>query len=151
MLKKKDEKNPALEYPDPTPVEIPTELKRPESIDEKMKRIIRNELSVQAQARGRESFEEANDFNVEDSFEADGVLSPYEVNEMVEEFPVEEKVPEIGSSRQNPEKGQVGDEGRPALKKLMEEYTKDQLVDALIEMEKKNDRKIDENGVDSDR
>lgn len=54
------------ELPDPTPVAIPVGLKRPESLQDQIRRLVRNELSAHAVAHGRESFEEADDFEVED-------------------------------------------------------------------------------------
>jgi hypothetical protein len=86
-FKKEVKRDPTKEYPDTTPIEVPAELKRPESMEQKMKRIVKEQISVGAAAKGYESFEEASDFDVEDSFEGDNLLSPYDVNEMVEEFP----------------------------------------------------------------
>lgn len=149
MKKKKvlngNEKNPGLEYLDPKPMEVPAELRRPESMDEKIRRIIRTNLSEQAAAQGRETFEEADDFEVEDSFDADGITSQYDLQDMDSEFPIEEKLPAIGSSRQKPEKGERDLEDPAPLSKLMRDYTKDQLVEALIEMEKKHAGKNIEN------
>lgn len=72
-----------FEIPDPTPVEVP--LFRPLSIHEEMKRFIRSEMSRQAAEAGQESFEEADDFDVGDD---DEIVSPYEMVELKEEFPV---------------------------------------------------------------
>lgn len=61
---------------DPRPVEIPAGFKRPETTTEIMQRLIRTTLSEQASERGEETFEEANDFEVEDETFEPG--TPYE-------------------------------------------------------------------------
>lgn len=72
------------EIPDTTPVAIPAGWERPLSLHEQIKRFIRTELSSQAELQGEESFEEAEDFDVDE--EPDPV-SPYEVPEAVIEWP----------------------------------------------------------------
>lgn len=67
------------QLPDPRPVEWPTELKRPLSMADEIKRYVRLELSRRAEAVGVETFEDADDFEVDDD---DLVLSsPYELEE----------------------------------------------------------------------
>lgn len=70
-------------YPDPTPVAPPVGQSNVADIDmfEVMRNRIRNEASIQAQMMGFESFEEADDFVVEDDFEP---FSPWE--EITEQF-----------------------------------------------------------------
>lgn len=71
---------------DPRPVAIPAGMKRPETLEQKMKRMIQHELSQHAVENGQESWEDANDFNVEDE---DPTLKPtsFEMaSEMMEEF-----------------------------------------------------------------
>jgi len=71
------------QIPDPTPVEVPVQFRRPPSIQDEIKRFVRMELSARAQANQLETFEEADDFNVEDDdvdLDFDG--SKYEVVEM---------------------------------------------------------------------
>lgn len=70
------------EYPDPTPVEVPLGFKRPPTLQEEIQRIIRAQLSEHAQSRGFETFEEADDFNIDEDPDP---LSPYEVTEMQQE------------------------------------------------------------------
>lgn len=78
------------EYPDPTPVAIPVELQRPESMDERLKRILADDrMKSNMMQSGLETIDEASDFDVEDTFEDDAVLSPHVVNEMAEEYPKE--------------------------------------------------------------
>lgn len=54
------------ELPDPVPMAIPAGMRRPESLIETMRRLIRTEFSKDVGAIGYETFEEANDFDVED-------------------------------------------------------------------------------------
>jgi hypothetical protein len=65
--------------------QIDTELDR-------IKRIIRNEISSVAQEHGMESFEEANDFDIEDSFDMDDTESRYMKEEFLQVPPHEEVV-----------------------------------------------------------
>lgn len=75
------------EVPDPRPVAVPIGFRRPESLTNQIRRMVRNELSQVAAARGVESFREANDFELED--DAEDFLTPYEVQGMREEIPDE--------------------------------------------------------------
>lgn len=73
------------EIPDPTPVEMPVGFRHPPSLNDEIQRLIRNELSQAAAAQGAETFEEADDFDVDDD---DGVpFSEYEVTDMQAEVP----------------------------------------------------------------
>lgn len=83
---KKIKKKFGYEYPDPTPVEIPVELRKPETMDEKMRRIVREQISFRAAENGQETYEEANDFDVDDGFEDDALFSPYELKDMLPEY-----------------------------------------------------------------
>lgn len=72
------------EWGNPIPVSVDV-TPRPLTIKEQIKRLLRVELAARAEAQDAESFEEANDFEVE---EEDGEpLSGYEVVDMVEEVP----------------------------------------------------------------
>lgn len=66
------------EIPDPTPVSVPGGFVRPLSIQEEIRRAIRGELSRQAAEDGLETFEEADDFDVDEEGDP---LSPYEIPE----------------------------------------------------------------------
>lgn len=71
------------EIPDPRPVEVPTHLKVGPSLNERIQQMIRSELSNRARMAGAESFEDADDFDVDDE---DGELvSPYEVKDLAPE------------------------------------------------------------------
>lgn len=61
---------------DPTPMAIPIGFKRPETLAEQIKRMVRSErLAQEAEAQGYETWEEADDFDVDDDFDPS---SPYE-------------------------------------------------------------------------
>lgn len=61
---------------DRTPVEIPLGYQRPETLEEKMRRMIAGELSRRAGALGRETLQEADDFDTGE--EQDLLVSAYE-------------------------------------------------------------------------
>lgn len=64
---------------DNTPVEIPTRLRLPQSRTDQIRSFIRQELSRQALDQGHETFEEADDFEID---EEDSPLSPYELHDL---------------------------------------------------------------------
>lgn len=76
--------------PDPTPIEIPIGLKRPPSMNERIKEMVRGALSQSAVNAGRESFEEANDFSIPDPDGSQLPISPHELKDAEDEVPVEE-------------------------------------------------------------
>lgn len=55
------------EIVDPTPVEWPLGVTVPESLEQKIARMVRTGVSQFASEQGAETFEEADDFDVEDS------------------------------------------------------------------------------------
>lgn len=63
------------EIPDPTPVALPSGFKRPETLAEQVQRLVRSSISRHAEAQGHETWEEANDFEVDDDFDPS---TPYE-------------------------------------------------------------------------
>ena len=74
------------EVPDPTPVALPVGHHHPPTLREDMQRFIREEVSRHYQeAEGAGSFEEEDDFDVDDD---DEFVSPYEMSEMIEEEPM---------------------------------------------------------------
>ncbi|AXL15109.1 hypothetical protein [Microviridae sp.] len=72
------------EVPDPTPLEITTKLRKPESMEDMIRRFVRNEGSRVAQNEGKETFEEANDFEPEEHDE-DQMDTLYTVPDMIPE------------------------------------------------------------------
>lgn len=73
------------EVPDPTPVEISTTLRKPESMEDMIRRFVRVEGSRVAAQNDQESFEEANDFEPEETDE-DQMDTVYTVHEMTPEL-----------------------------------------------------------------
>jgi len=69
------------------PVELGLPEERPLSLRDEMMRFIRSEISRQADDTGQETFEEANDFDVDE----DEWKSPYELIEMVDEEPIDDR------------------------------------------------------------
>lgn len=65
------------EIPNPTPVEIPAGFKVPESLDERLQRMMRHSLSEWASRNEAETFDEADDFDIADD---DDPASPYETH-----------------------------------------------------------------------
>ncbi|MEM2002482.1 MAG: hypothetical protein QXT77_07555, partial [Candidatus Methanomethylicaceae archaeon] len=60
---------------DPTPVVVPAGFKRPETLAEQVQRLVRTHISRQAEEAGFETFEDAEDFDVDDDFDPS---TPYE-------------------------------------------------------------------------
>jgi len=63
------------EIMDPTPVSLPAGFKRPETLAEQVQRLVRNQVSQEAHKAGAETFEEAEDFDIEDEIDPS---TPYE-------------------------------------------------------------------------
>lgn len=74
--------DPRYEWPDTTPVHIPgkTDRQAPLTLREEMQRFVRQEVSRVAAAREFETFEESDDFEIED--EEPDLTSPYTVREL---------------------------------------------------------------------
>lgn len=54
------------EVPDPTPVEMPAGFKHPESLESQIRRLVRGAMSDASEQAGFESFDDADDFEIED-------------------------------------------------------------------------------------
>lgn len=63
------------EVPDPTPLAMPSGFRRPETLQEQVARLVRSRLSQIADEQGAETFEESEDFEVDDDFDPN---TPYE-------------------------------------------------------------------------
>lgn len=70
------------ELPDDTPLELPLRFKRPPSLQDQIKAMVRSVLSQAAADQGMESFEEADDFDVSDDID---LRSHHELTPMQEE------------------------------------------------------------------
>lgn len=75
------------QVPDPRPVEVPTGLRVGPTLQEEIKRYVRAELSRRAMDNGRESFEEANDFDVDDDLGDLVDDTQYTVRDLIPEGP----------------------------------------------------------------
>jgi len=98
---------------DPTPMEIPLGFKRPPTLQEQIRQLIRTEMSQNAKGKGMETFEEADDFEVGDDFDPS---SPYELNfdqEIQARDPkgFKEETPNVRESKKG-----VGDSPKPDRK-----------------------------------
>lgn len=70
------------ELPDDTPIDLPLKFKRPPSLQEQIKSMVQRELSQVAAEQGFESFEESDDFDVDDENE---IRSVHELTPMQED------------------------------------------------------------------
>lgn len=78
------------EIPDPTPMAPPVGFKRQPSLSEQIRQMILSEkLRQEAEEMGYETFEEADDFDVDDDFDPS---TPYE--EVFDPVPVQEPAPQ---------------------------------------------------------
>lgn len=105
-----------IEHPDPRPIEVPTRLKMPQRQVDRVREIIRQEFSRRAMEDGKESFEEADDFDIP----GEEPFSPYE--EVFEPLGMNGGERDV-DSKANPEGGKQHVEGstppsvaKPALK-----------------------------------
>lgn len=80
-----EEVAPSIEFPDPTPREVPLKLRQAPSLHELVARIVNDRLSAFAADHGLETPEEADDFDIDEE-ELD--LSKYELTVMQEEAPI---------------------------------------------------------------
>jgi len=71
------------EIPNPRRPSVPAGWRPPEPLTELVQRLVRTELSRQAAAEGAETFEESDDFEVDE--DADDFISAYEIRDMVPE------------------------------------------------------------------
>lgn len=71
------------ERPNQTPVEIPVGVIQPESLESIMARMINERFSQMAEERGMETFEEADDFDIDDELPK----TPYEMQDLNPEEP----------------------------------------------------------------
>lgn len=57
------------EVPDPTPLTIPSGFRRPETLQEQVARLVRGAMSRRAEEEGFETFEDSEDFDVDEDFD----------------------------------------------------------------------------------
>lgn len=63
------------EIPDPQPMVMPAGFRRPETLAEQVARLVKGAVSRMAEEEGAETFEESEDFDVDDDFDP---RTPYE-------------------------------------------------------------------------
>lgn len=102
------------EYPDNTPVEIPTRLRLPQSRTDQIRQFIREEMSRASSEQGHETFEEADDLEPDD--DESTPFTRYELMDL--EPPVSEPTPPLqngvqpeGQAPANPAPNPAGIEG----------------------------------------
>lgn len=100
------------EIPDPTPVSIPLGYGHPESLESIIARMVGVQISKQAAAKGYETFEEADDFDVQDQD-----IDPLSVHEMTS---MEEEVPRDRFGKANVKK-----QAPPSVGSTADERTRD--------------------------
>lgn len=79
------ERDPGREYPDPTPVARPVNWQAPPTIQDQIRRFVREEYSRYAADQGQETFDDADDFDVGD--DPPDRTSDHELDADVESLP----------------------------------------------------------------
>lgn len=116
------------EVPDPRPPNIPLGFRKPELLRDQVARLVRGHLSMIAEANGAETFEESEDFDVDDEFDP---RTPYE-----EVFD-----PTLGRSLTPEEfKRQEHHYREQFLSKLKQRYRQGDLEEHIKEVEKEERR-----------
>lgn len=79
------------ELPDDTPLELPVGMRRPLTLQEQIQQAVRGAVSRAAARHERETFDEANDFDVEDDDGFEASMTVHEFRDMKVEIPDEAK------------------------------------------------------------
>lgn len=108
-----DERN--REILDDTPVSLPIGFRRPPTLQETIRALVRTEVSKRAANEGLETFEEADDFNVGDDYDP---TSPWELDYDQESEPLARSSAPAATEERPVDKakadGPIGGEGNPA-------------------------------------
>lgn len=100
----KYDKEGRVEIPDPTPVEIPLGYEAPETLEQMIARlVVANDFRKSQEQQGMESFEEADDFDVEE----DEFHSEHEMTPMQEEYLGERSAAPVKHDRRKEDKAKV--------------------------------------------
>lgn len=75
---------------DKTPIALPIGYEKPETLAELVQRMVKNQAYLQ-HFQGKESYEEANDFDIDDDGEELPYTTKFDFTEMKEEYLEEEK------------------------------------------------------------
>lgn len=120
------------ECPDDTPVEVPLGMKRPPTLQEQIQMMVRTQLSRAAERNGHETFEESNDFDVDDDDFTDQ-MTEHEFRTMAVEIP---------------------EDARETFEKFRKSRRKEAVVSGAVDgdgtKKKKSDRKDEESPAESD-
>lgn len=103
------------EIPDPSPMIKKTGLRVAETTDERIMRILQGEMSRRAAEHGLETIDEANDFDVQDDFERDELVTKYQL--IPDEYPRPPK-PKPRPSRAGKHSDLVGQPSEPVVSTL---------------------------------
>lgn len=112
------------EIPDKKPIALPLGYRAPEPLANMIARLIRVE-SLKAEAEGMESFEESDDFDIEDD---DQLVSPYQMTQMQEEHPY------VRTQQSGPEDNKIS---APGGEKTTAKQTAEPTIAPLESAEKK--------------
>lgn len=86
------------------PIEIPLGFERPLTLQEEIRIMIQSEASRAAEAAGFETFEESDDFEVDDE-DDDQLSSPYEILEMIPDGPTANEIDGSAPDSSGPQVG----------------------------------------------
>lgn len=104
------------ELHNPIPAAINTGLNRPATLKDTIQRLIKVEVSENAALQGQETFEEANNFEMNDPFEREVFSSKYELMDDDDEFGPQDEIKIAHHSGAKPEDSPVA-EDQPPIKK----------------------------------
>lgn len=110
------------EVPDSTPVAWPAGVRRPETLTDQIRRLVRMEVSRAAAEQGLETFEESDDFDVEDE---DEFRSPYELTEMPVETIFGKDASDLERRKPEDEDGKAKQSGVASGQSVSEPVAKD--------------------------
>lgn len=102
------------EIPDKTPVAVPVGYRRPPSLTEQIRMLIRHQMSEQARGEGRETFEEADDF---DTGVDDDIRSPYELDDEQQTQPLEQPIERKERAKTGDKEKKTGEESKKPVEK----------------------------------
>lgn len=74
---------------DPNPVAIPLGHRKPRTVEDMVRSYVMTAMSAYGEEQGMETFEESNDFDMDDDNDEFAMKSPYE---MIDEYPIEKPV-----------------------------------------------------------
>lgn len=123
-----------LSYPDATPVALPLNADKPLSLREEMRRFIRQEFSSRAEIDEQETFEEANDFEIDEDPDP---ISHYELIDLVDEYPESESQDPGGPIGEQPdtnppEKGENASQDNTEAQKEPKSSSEDQKTEEKL-------------------